>query len=276
MKKIIFSLAFLCISFSLMAKDINVMLLTGHTDKFHDWKIMSARVKEILDEGKIFKTTVVTDYQNPDFTGYDVVVMNLNQVTWSDDTKKRFEDFVSSGGGFVSLHETDNAFPEWEEFNKMIGLGGWGGRTHEHGDNHYFKDGKFVTVNTPGKAGKHGRRGNFEIIVHEPNHPIMKGLPKKWIHKNDELYGNLVGRNFENLTVLASGYSDLATRGTGKQEPLLMVINYGKGRVFHTTLGHTGKGFSEAVSANEDFKVTLLRGAEWVATGKVKQKITFK
>ena len=45
---------------------------------------------------------------------------------------------------------------------------------------------------------------------------------------------------------------------------MLMVIEYGKGRVFHTTLGH----FVDAVNG-VGFQVTLQRGTEWAASGKV-------
>jgi type 1 glutamine amidotransferase len=43
-----------------------------------------------------------------------------------------------------------------------------------------------------------------------------------------------------------------------------MVIPYGKGRVFHTALGH----YIEAING-AGFQVTLLRGTEWAATGQV-------
>ena len=43
-----------------------------------------------------------------------------------------------------------------------------------------------------------------------------------------------------------------------------MVIDYGKGRVFHTTMGHDVKSI-----ACVGFQTTLQRGAEWAATGKV-------
>jgi type 1 glutamine amidotransferase len=47
-----------------------------------------------------------------------------------------------------------------------------------------------------------------------------------------------------------------------------MVLNYGRGRVFHTTLGHDVNAMSSV-----DFVVTLQRGAEWAATGRVTQKV---
>jgi len=47
-----------------------------------------------------------------------------------------------------------------------------------------------------------------------------------------------------------------------------MVLSYGKGRVFHTTLGHDVPALSSV-----DFVVTFQRGTEWAATGKVTQKV---
>jgi len=49
---------------------------------------------------------------------------------------------------------------------------------------------------------------------------------------------------------------------------MLMVLSYGKGRIFHTALGHDINGMSAV-----DFVVTLQRGTEWAATGKVTQKV---
>jgi len=68
-------------------------------------------------------------------------------------------------------------------------------------------------------------------------HPISKGLPGKWMHAVDELYDRLRGPA-ENLELLATAFSAPDKRGTGENEPILFTIQYGKGRIFHTTLGH--------------------------------------
>ena len=69
------------------------------------------------------------------------------------------------------------------------------------------------------------------------------------------------------MTVLAAAYSAPDNRGTGYDEPVLMVLSYGKGRIFRTTLGHDIPALSCVA-----FITTLQRGTEWAATGKVTQK----
>lgn len=199
----------------------------------------------------------------PRFADYAVVISNYNGELWPESVRKDFVDFVRGGGGFVSVHAADNAFPEWLEYNEMIGLGGWGGRNEKSGPMIRFKDGKFVTDESPGSGGTHGVQHEFVVEVRDPQHPILKGIPLKWKHAGDELYAKLRGPA-KNMQVLATAFSAPDTRGTGEHEPMLLVTQFGKGRVFHTTLGHSATAMNGL-----GFQVTLARGAEWVATGKV-------
>ena len=279
MKFRIIVLMFLLPLVNIHAKCIKVMLLTGQTDKYHRWQVTSAHLKATLGEYKEFETDVVLIPKDPaellnfspEFSKYQVVVLNQNGPNWPDKTKKAFVEFVQNGGGVVFVHEADNAFPKWKEYNQMAGLGGWKRRNEKSGPYYYWKDGEYVKDYSVGKAGKHGKRAPFVINIRDTEHPITKGLPEKWLHQNDELYGNLRGPA-ENIHVLATAYSDPATRGTGKEELVFFTVTFGKGRIFHTVLGHTADTFSDSVQ-DVGFQVTFSRGTEWAATGEVKQKV---
>lgn len=259
------------------ATPIRTLIIDGQNN--HDWKKTTPVLKQILESTGLFQVDVVTsppkggDFSTfrPEFAKYRLVVGNYNEFPtgdkWPEDVKTAFERFIDNGGGFVSYHAADNAFPEWPAYNLMIGIGGWLGRDEKSGPYWYFKDNKLVSDTTPGRAGNHGARTPFVVVTREPKHPIMRGLPEKWMHASDELYSRMRGPG-KNMIVLATGWSDPANRGTGHDEPMLMALTYGKGRIFHTTLGH-----DPAAMACVGFITTLQRGAEWAATGKVTVKV---
>ncbi|MGC6430644.1 MAG: ThuA domain-containing protein [Jejuia sp.] len=208
----------------------------------------------------------------PNFENYDLVLSNLGwrASELPEETKTNFESYMKNGGGLVVIHAADNSWGNWDEFNKMIGLGGWGGRNEITGPYVFYNDNnEIIRDPSKGNCGQHGKQSEFIVTTRTPEHPIMKGLPKEWLHAKDELYEKLRGPA-ENMTILATAYSDKADgeKRTGRHEPMLMTIEYGKGRVFHTTLGHTDYSM-ECVG----FITTLQRGSEWAATGSVTQEI---
>lgn len=203
------------------------------------------------------------DAWRPAFSDYDVVVSNYNGDLWPKEVQEAFEKYVSEGGGFVSVHAADNSFPQWKAYNEMIAVGGWGGRSELSGPYLRLRDGEWVKDMTPGRGGSHGSQHEFLVETRAPDHPIMKGLPAKFRQAKDELYDRLRGPA-KNVTVLASAYADEKTRGSGEHEPIVMVVEYGKGRCVHNTMGHS----TEAMTGLA-FQETLKRGAEWAATGKV-------
>lgn len=212
----------------------------------------------------------------PDFEKYDVVVSNFgwNAAPWPQQTQDALEKFVGNGGGLIIIHAADNSFPEWLAYNKMIGLGGWGNRTEKDGPYVYYNNSNaLVRDTTAGGAGSHGKQYEFSVVIRDNSHPITKGMPSEWLHAPDELYDRLRGPA-ENMTVLATSYSDeeqnaspfSPLRGTNRHEPMMMAIDYGKGRVFHTPMGHTDYSI-ECVG----FITMFQRAAEWAATGNVMQ-----
>ncbi|QLG45344.1 ThuA domain-containing protein [Costertonia aggregata] len=207
---------------------------------------------------------------NPPFSEYDVVISNFgwNAAPWPRKTQSAFETYVENGGGLVVFHAADNSFPKWKAYNTMIGLGGWGDRSEKDGPYIYYNSaGEEIRDNSPGNAGAHGTQSEYEIQIRNTEHPITKGMPSKWLHTKDELYNSLRGPG-ENMEILATAYADPNNEGTGRHEPALMVLRYGKGRIFHNIMGHADYSVNCI-----GFMTSMLRGTEWAASGKVTQKI---
>ncbi|WP_066219999.1 ThuA domain-containing protein [Formosa haliotis] len=301
-KRIVFLLLSVCLSTSAFSnaevkKKIKVLIVDGQNN--HDvWPKSTIMMKQYLEETGLFKVDILRtrflnksekykdwlplanladgiegkpkadpDF-NPKFSKYDVVISNFGYkaAPWPEETQKNFEAYVKNGGGFVSVHAADNSFPEWPAYNDMIGIGGWGGRTE--------KDGPYLYVdehNKPkkdyalGPGGKHGKREAFLVTTYNPEHPIMHGMPLQWMHTSDECYAFLRGPA-NHVTILATAVSTLKAEELQQKEPVIMTIDYGKGRVFHTTLGHDVEAF-EGVGFITVFK----RGVEWAATGAITQ-----
>jgi uncharacterized protein len=245
---------------------IKALIINGQMKYNHRWIHTTPVLWRLLQETNLFQTDIITtppkeeplDQFRPNFSNYDVVILNNDGERWPKETETAFVDYIKNGGGLVVYHEANNAFPDWPEYNEIIGVGGWNGRTEKHGPMVYW-DGEMKLDNTPGPGGAHGKQREYAIHTRAPEHPIMKGLPAVWMHAPDELYAKLRGPA-RNMEILATGQSLL----TNRHEPLLFTIRYGKGRVFHTCLGH-----DEEKLRCVGFITTYQRGTEWAATGKV-------
>lgn len=276
MRRLILAAVLLAISPPAMfAADKMPALIVDGQNNHGVWPKTTQMMKSYLEETGLFTVDIATtapsgtdpDFQ-PDFAKYKVVVSNYNGAAWPEATQKAFADYVRDGGGFVVVHAADNSFPEWPEYNQMIGLGGWGGRNEKSGPYVYLSsDGEVIRNEEKGPGGHHGSQHEFSVVVRDSSHPITKGMPREWRHAKDELYDKLRGPAGK-MQVLATAYADPATGGSGRHEPMIFTIEFGKGRVFHTPMGHADYS-QECVG----FIATLQRGAEWAATGKVTQNL---
>lgn len=279
MKIITICLVSLCMFMSCSSEPIPALIVTGQNN--HEWKTSHVAIKQILENSGLFAVDLAISPESgkdmsgfkPDFSKYKLVVLDYNGDNWPEQTNQAFLDYVNKGGGVILYHAADNAFRNWPEYNKIAGFGGWNDRNETDGPYIYQKNGEVVYDSSPGAGGSHGPQHEFVLNGGNMNHPVTKGLPQRWLHAKDELYDRMRGPG-KIKDVLYWAHSSLEQHGSGRDELTLFTVNYGKARIFHTTLGHAGKTLEDNIAMQcTGFQVTLLRGAEWAATGKVTQKV---
>ena len=230
----------------------------------------TAGVKAILEASGAFQVDVLTTPAKgsafqPQFDKYKVVVLNYGGDAWPLGVVAALDKYLQSGGGLVALSAADAAFPAWTEYNLILGVSGAANRNQSAGPIWFYHEGNMAfDGDTRGPAGKAPHPDQpFAVTIRNTEHPVSKGVPLVWMHSADTLAGDLRGPG-KNMVLLATARSDAERGGTRRDEPVLLAISYGKGRVFHTLLGHTAEGM-----ACVGFQTMLERGAEWAATGKV-------
>ena len=256
-----------------------ILIVSGQNN--HTWQVSHGVLERILENSGMFEAEIEltcpagSDMStfSPDFSAYDVVLLDYNGDRWPAATDSAFVEYVRDGGGVIVYHAADNAFAEWDEFNRIIALGGWEGRNENSGPYYYLVDGVPVLDESPGPGGSHGSQREYPMNCRDLEHPIVKGLPRIWMHARDEMYDRMRGpANIKDL--LYSGYADASKGGSGREEPLVFTVDYGKARIFHIMIGHCGPTAEDNPAMQcAGFQTLLLRGAEWAATGKVTQDV---
>jgi hypothetical protein len=239
------------------AGKIRVLIFSGRNN--HDWRTTTPFLRKVLVDSGRFDVRVEEEpvgATEATLAAYEVLVLDYDGPRWGDATEKAVENFVKQGKGLVAIHAANYAFtglevlgdhhhptgirqPPWPEYLKMIG--GW------------WTEG-------PPKTG-HAPRHCFTVKFVDRDHPVTRGLEGSF-HVSDELYHS--ARMSPDAHILATAFDDPANGGTGKDEPIIWTVNYGKGRVFYTALGHDVAAMQES-----GFVSTFARATEWAASGTV-------
>jgi type 1 glutamine amidotransferase len=238
---------------------VRVLILTGESDyPSHDWRTTTPFLRQILERTGRFDVKVAEEVRGLDgrsLAPYDLLVLNYNGPRWGETTERAVEEFVSNGKGMVAVHGVS--------YGSFFGM-------EERKGRWVYPEGKASGWNAyPDLLGAswkienigHAARHAFTVKWVDRSHPISRDLPESFM-VSDELYHRMDLR--PDVKVLASGYDDPKVGGTGKDEPLLWTVAFGKGRVVHTPLGHD----TSAMYA-EGFRQAFARSCEWAATGTV-------
>lgn len=230
---------------------IHALLITGHNN--HNWRYTSRQHEDTLEATGRF-TVDITDEPAKTLADaaalkkYQVFILDYNDSQeakrWGDAAEKNFTEAVNSGTGVVAIHSANNAFKGWADYEKMLGLM-WREGTG-HGDFH-----------------------TFDVTITDKDHPITRGLSDFSKHP-DELYHKLVNSQNAQYHLLANAKST-EKGGSGAVEPMAFTLEFGKGRIFATPLGHVwlNSPRNKPSISDPNFRTLLARGTEWAATGKV-------
>jgi type 1 glutamine amidotransferase len=216
-------------------KKIRVLFVTGEDYPGHLWREIGPVVRNNLntdpnidcrltDDLEILGTDIVFDY--------DVLVCYFkNYAPLKNDVqaKKNLLLFVENGGGLILLHFTCGAFEDWAEYEKLAGR-----------------------VWNPKLRG-HDPFGKFTVEITNKSHPITQNIEN--FETTDELYTCLKSSDIP-IHVLAESTSKI----DGQRYPMAFVLELGRGRIFHTLLGHNAAGFTPP-----NFVKMLNKAVHWTA-----------
>lgn len=210
-----------------------VLLVTGQDYPGHEWRKTAPVLADALRKDPRLAVTVNEDPAclAGALDKYDVIVlhfMNWEQPDPGPVARENLKQFVEGGKGLCLVHFACGAFQEWPEFRNLAGRA-WDPKMRPH-DPH----------------------GPFRVDIRQPQHPIMEGMEP--FVTTDELYTCLAGD--WPIDVLATAKSSV----DGADYAMAFTSSYGKGRVFHSPLGH-----DVAALANAPVGELMRRGCAWAA-----------
>ena len=250
---------------------IKVLIIDGFSN--HDWQRTSQLICAVLEPTKLFDISVTTAPNrtndpayatwNPHFSEQQVVIQNCNSLggkpLWPLQVRTNFEKFVREGGGVFIFHSANNSFPEWEEYNRIIGLG-W--RKKEYGYAISINEPGEIVRTPPGQGSGTSHGARTDRVIHRiGDHAIHFGLPRTWKTPLIEVYTHARGPA-EHLSVLS--WAEDPEKKT--RWPIEWTVEYGQGRIYNSTFGHVWINESDPINMRcAGFQTLLIRSLQWLA-----------
>jgi type 1 glutamine amidotransferase len=214
-----------------------VLLVTGIDYPGHPWRETAPALKKLLEVDPRLKVRIVEDpslLASPRLKEWDVVILHF--MDWEKpgpgaEARANLKQFVAGGKGLMLTHFACGAWDgnEWPEFKNLAGR-----------------------VWDP-KLPAHDPLGKFRVEIADPEHPITKGMQP--FDTIDELYTCLAGEVPIHVVAKATSKVDK------KDYPMAFVLDCGKGKVFHTVLGHDVTAYTSTPGVGE----LMRRGCAWAA-----------
>ncbi len=204
-------------------KPIRALLVTGGC--CHDYQ----RQKLILSKGVSARANVVWTVVQQGGTGTNAKIPLYEDPNWADGF-----DVVVHNECFAGVSDKDWVErilrPHREGLPALLIHCAM--HSYRTGDDKWFE---FVGVQSP----RHGAHYAYSVDNQQPDHPIMKEFGRSWVAPKGELYHTV--KLFPTAEVLAH-----AKRKPDNEPQVCVWTNqYGKGRVFGTTIGHYNETMSE-------------------------------
>lgn len=212
---------------------VRAVIVTGENSYAgHVWKDTSAELKNILEAGGNFQVKLEPDpnfVADAAFLGYDVAIFdfrNAKPLASDEKVQANLLKFLEAGKGLVVIHWADGAFPYWPEYVNIVGRA---------------------------QQAKHDPRGPFTVKIVDPDSPITRGM--KDFPTDDELYYD-TKEGDKPIHIVAAAHSKVMD----KDFPMALTVQYGRGRVFNTPMGHDVKALKVPEVAE-----LIRRGTAWAA-----------
>lgn len=174
---------------------------------------------------------------------YDGVVFASTTGDLPIPDKQGLLDWIKAGHAFIGIHAASDTFHGWPGYIDMLG----------------------------GEFKHHGPQVSVDCLNQDPSNPATASLPKTWTIQQEEIYQfkNYDPSKVHDLLIMDKHPEHKEQSG---HFPVSWCKEYGKGRVFYTSLGHREdiidadpnlKDRKNSVEISKAYQAHLLGGIKW-------------